>query len=159
MALLDHNELTHLPLVPYICHYLNQCWLIINWTLRNKLQWNSNQNTKYFINDMHLKMSSSKWQPQSFNISTYSRWSVVCSLRTTHPRVHSHPDILQHSLHCQNMGFDHPEHTYDCLSRCRLEYCEEMKYKIVTVIHDNGKRKLPLKSQDLITSGDQIILV
>ena len=22
-------------------HYLNQCWNIVNWTLRNKLQWNS----------------------------------------------------------------------------------------------------------------------
>ena len=61
--------LTHLPQVPHICdselgqhwfrqwlvacsapsHYLNQCWLIVNWTLRNKLQWNLNQNTKLFI--------------------------------------------------------------------------------------------------------------
>ena len=24
-------------------HYLNQCWHIVNWTLRNKLQWNHNQ--------------------------------------------------------------------------------------------------------------------
>ena len=29
-------------------HYLNQCWLIVNWTLRNKLQWNLNRNTKLF---------------------------------------------------------------------------------------------------------------
>ena len=57
--------LTHLPLVPHICiselgphwfrwwlvaysvpgHYLNQCWVIVNWTLvlGNKLQWNFNQ--------------------------------------------------------------------------------------------------------------------
>ena len=26
-------------------HYLNQCWLLANWTLCNKLQWNFNQNT------------------------------------------------------------------------------------------------------------------
>ena len=32
-------------------HYLNQCWVIVNWTLRNKLQWNSDQNTKLFINE------------------------------------------------------------------------------------------------------------
>ena len=32
-------------------HYLNQWWLIVNWTLRNKLKWNSNQNTKLFINE------------------------------------------------------------------------------------------------------------
>ena len=64
------DALTHLPLVPHICiselcqhwfrlwlvaysapnHYLNQCWVIVNWTLRNKLQWNFNyQNTKFFI--------------------------------------------------------------------------------------------------------------
>ena len=58
-----------LPLVSHICisesgqhwlrywlvvysapsHYLNQCWVIVNWILRNKLQWNFNQNTKLFI--------------------------------------------------------------------------------------------------------------
>ena len=32
-------------------HYLNQCWVIVNGTLRNKLQWNSNQNTKVFIHE------------------------------------------------------------------------------------------------------------
>ena len=62
-------KLTHLPLGSHICvselgqhwfrqwlvaysvpsHYLNQCWIIVNWTLRNKLQWNFNQNTKLFI--------------------------------------------------------------------------------------------------------------
>ena len=32
-------------------HYLNQCWIIANFTLRNKLQWNVNQNTKLFIHE------------------------------------------------------------------------------------------------------------
>ena len=32
-------------------HYLNQCWVIVNWTLRNKLQWIFNQNTKPFIHE------------------------------------------------------------------------------------------------------------
>ena len=64
-------QLTHHPLVPHICinetgqhwfrywlvaitvpsHYLNQCWIIVNWTLRNKLQGNFNQNTKFFIHE------------------------------------------------------------------------------------------------------------
>ena len=65
-----HNwPLTHLPLVPHLCvsdsnqHwsrlwlvaysapslYLNQCWVIVNWNLRNKLQWNLNLNTNLFI--------------------------------------------------------------------------------------------------------------
>ena len=30
-------------------HYLNQCWVIVYWVLRNKLQWNLNQITKLFF--------------------------------------------------------------------------------------------------------------
>ena len=37
--------------------------VIVNWTLENKLQWNLNQNTKLFIHDKHLKMSSSNRRP------------------------------------------------------------------------------------------------
>ena len=44
-------------------HYLNQCWLIVNCTLKNKLQWNLNQNTKLCFTKMHLKISSAKWWP------------------------------------------------------------------------------------------------
>ena len=43
----------------WVCR-LNQCWRIINWTLRDKRQRNSNQNT---FPKMHLKILSVKWQP------------------------------------------------------------------------------------------------
>ena len=33
-------------------HYLNQCWNIVNWTLRNKPQWNLNKNSYIFIQDI-----------------------------------------------------------------------------------------------------------
>ena len=32
-------------------HYPNQCWLIVNWALRNKIRWNSNQNTQISIDE------------------------------------------------------------------------------------------------------------
>ena len=32
-------------------HYLKQCWVIVNWTLKNNLQCNLNQNTKFFIHE------------------------------------------------------------------------------------------------------------
>ena len=32
-----------------LSHYLNRCWVIVNCTLWNKLQWNFNQDTKLFI--------------------------------------------------------------------------------------------------------------
>ena len=30
-------------------HHLNQCWLIVNWTLKNKFQWNLNKNSSIFV--------------------------------------------------------------------------------------------------------------
>ena len=36
-------------------HYLNQCWNIVNWTLRNKLQWNFNRNYNIFIKENALR--------------------------------------------------------------------------------------------------------
>ena len=32
-------------------HHLNQCWVIVHWTLRNKFQWNMNRNKKKFIHE------------------------------------------------------------------------------------------------------------
>ena len=47
-------------------HYLNQCLNIVDWTLRNKLQWNFYRNSNIFIHEkMHLKMASAKWRPFS----------------------------------------------------------------------------------------------
>ena len=57
--------LTHLTRLRHICvsasvqlvaysaprHYSSQCWLFINWTLGNKLQWHFNQNTKLVIHE------------------------------------------------------------------------------------------------------------
>ena len=64
-------RLNHPPLVPHIClnesgqhwfrywlvaysspnYYLNHWWVVVNWTLRNKLQWNFNHNTDLFIHE------------------------------------------------------------------------------------------------------------
>ena len=62
-------DLTHWGRVTHICvgkltiigavqatsHYLNQCWNIVNWTIRNKLQWNSNRNLNIFIQENALE--------------------------------------------------------------------------------------------------------
>ena len=32
-------------------HYLNQCWNVVNWTIRNKLQWNLKRNSYIFIQE------------------------------------------------------------------------------------------------------------
>ena len=52
---------THCGRVVHICvskltwsvpsHYLKQCWNIVNWTPRNKLQWNFHRNSYIFIQE------------------------------------------------------------------------------------------------------------
>ena len=55
-------------------HYLNQCWVIVNWTRRNKIQWNSNQSKSLSFMEIHLKMLSAKRRP----ISQFRhKWSNV----------------------------------------------------------------------------------
>ena len=61
--ILTQYSLTHWDRVTHICvskltiirsassHYLNQSWIIVNLTLRNKLQWNCNQNSNIFIEE------------------------------------------------------------------------------------------------------------
>ena len=51
----ERTPLTHPPSAAYMRRWigsalvLNQCWVIVNWTLRNKLQWKFNQNILFFI--------------------------------------------------------------------------------------------------------------
>ena len=47
---------------PAPSHYLNQRWNIVNWTLRNKLQWNLNRNLYIFIQENTFE-NVWKWRP------------------------------------------------------------------------------------------------
>ena len=46
-----------------ISHYLNQCWFVVNLNFRNKLQLNSNRNSKIFIQENTFIMTSVKRCP------------------------------------------------------------------------------------------------
>ena len=57
-------------------HYLNQCWHVGNWTVRNKHHSNVYQNTLFPYETMNLKMSSEKmaamfYRPQCVEFVTY----------------------------------------------------------------------------------------
>ena len=53
-------------------HYLNQCCLIVNWTLRNKFQWNFNKNSEVFIHENSLENVICKM----VNILSRGRWVI-----------------------------------------------------------------------------------
>ena len=52
---LDHHWFIWLVAWPVASHYLNQCWVTANWTLRNKLQWNLNRNLRIYIQENALE--------------------------------------------------------------------------------------------------------
>ena len=58
-------------------HYVNQCWIIVNWTLRNKLQWNLNRNSNIFIEKMRWKVSSAKRRPFCLGLNVLNQPSLA----------------------------------------------------------------------------------
>ena len=66
-------------------HYLNQCWDIVNWTLKNKLQWNFNRNSNIFIQESEFEsvvceISAILSPPQCVNYTfCHSQILVGCS--------------------------------------------------------------------------------
>ena len=62
---------------PATCCYLNQCWNIVEWTLRSKCQWNHNLNSYIFIQENAFenvvwKMAAILSQPQCVNTHLHS---------------------------------------------------------------------------------------
>ena len=63
-------------------HYLNHCWNIVNWTLRNKLRWNFNRNSNIFIQEnafenVVCEMVAILSRPQCVNSSSDSSYKCI----------------------------------------------------------------------------------
>ena len=61
--------------VTALSHCLSQCWFIVNWTIRNKFQWNFNENNKFSIDvnasesiicEMAAILSKGRWVGNDF---------------------------------------------------------------------------------------------
>ena len=68
-------------------HYLNQCWNIVNWTLRNKPQWNLNGNSYLFFQENAFE--NVIWKMASMTLvhwALYHQWTY-CSLVTPYDDV------------------------------------------------------------------------
>ena len=64
-------------------HYLNQCWIIVNWTLSNIFQWNLNQNTTIFIEENAFENVIWKWRPFCLGFSVLEKyWGMVVQMGT-----------------------------------------------------------------------------
>ena len=73
-------------------HHLNKCWVIVNWTLMNKLQWNFNRIKKTFVQEnvcqnivcemasiLSRVLVNSSWPS-----ATYMRRNFLCSSPQCH---------------------------------------------------------------------------
>ena len=84
-------------------HYLNQCWNIVNRTLRNKLQWNRKRNSYTFIQenafeDVVWKMAAILPRPQCVKSSPHGASSSDHFLQPRSPSVAR--DWLEFAVAC-----------------------------------------------------------
>ena len=98
-------------------HFLNQCWNIVNWTLKNKYQWHFSRNSNIFIKEIAFEnfilKSSHLFQPQCVNNKDYSldKWLqsfpkkcqnfVVVSLQHPHNKWYTVHHIYESILWIQ----------------------------------------------------------
>ena len=83
-------------------HYLNQCWNIVNWNLKNKLHWNCNRNSNIFVQenpleDVVCEMASILSRPQCVKNQYLSLVDMGC-LST---------DFTQHVTHWTGCQINH----------------------------------------------------
>ena len=71
------------------CHYLNRCWNIVNWTLKNRFQWNHTFSFKKiwkcpliarFMGPTwaHLGPTWPRWAPWTLLSGLSGRWRPIC---------------------------------------------------------------------------------
>ena len=61
-------------------HNLNQCWLIVNWKLGNKIQWNFNQNSNIFIQENAFEYAISKKEANLSGLNMLILWDHATKL-------------------------------------------------------------------------------
>ena len=90
-------------------HYLNQCWNIVNWTLRNKFEWNCNWNSNLFIHENALEnicqmvSISSRSQCVKICFMCYScHWWNVCNM-VSYDEIAWCQTLVQVRLKCKNI--------------------------------------------------------
>ena len=84
-------------------HYLNQCWNIFSWALRNKLQWNFDRNSNIFIREntsenVVVEILTILFWPQCVKSDPVFTFSIKGSTKKcTCPTIESYS--LQHRLY------------------------------------------------------------
>ena len=85
-TLTDWGRVTHIWPAP--SHYLNQCWYNVNWTHRNKFQWNHDRNSYIFIQKSAFQMPSGKWWPLvSASKMVIPLYTIAWQIRWIIPRM------------------------------------------------------------------------
>ena len=104
-------------------HYLNQCWNIVNWTLRNKLQWKFNWNTNIFIHENTIEsvvceMAAILSRPQCVKSLTLQLPGCLCNINQTFSNMyffHLSSYMISIKQHDPSLLADHILNGYLCM--------------------------------------------
>ena len=78
---------------PALSHYLNHCWNIVNWTLRNKLQWNLIEILIFSFKKMLLKVSSVMLPPFCLGLNVLNYNLIIC-VKISLSSYHFNPHVI-----------------------------------------------------------------
>ena len=67
----------------------NRCWNIVNWTLRNKLQWYFSKMHLF----QHMKMPSAKWQLFCLGLNVFSHTFIFIAALQIYPTLIPYPAV------------------------------------------------------------------
>ena len=75
-------------------HYLNQWQNIVNWTLKNKIQWNFNRNSYIFIHENAFENMSGKWQPFCLGLNVLTDVNIFLKTWFSYDRAALHCIVI-----------------------------------------------------------------
>ena len=132
-------------------HYLNQCWDIINWNLRNKLQCNFNQNCNIFIQEnvfenVVCKMASILSRPQCVNSLWASDailcWEVPCQGPIPWTIFYCNSNLMENWFYCNAIEGYHITTNFAHVTTAQL-LCHMQNFIAITSLqHDWSRMKL-----------------
>ena len=142
-------------------HYLNQCWNIVNLTLRNKRQWTIDRNSYIFIQEnafeyVICEMSAISSQSQCINNSLTRALQLIFSRHLEIEKDSQAIQFLNTASMCTNMSVH--GNLYRWLSYvilmlkyniCKYPSCEELN----TLVKDYFKEKLGQGTSNVLWGG------
>ena len=116
-------------------HYLNQCWVIVDWTLRNILQWYFSQKLIFFIQENAFENVGLIWRsfcPEEDEL-IIMQWLIMWLWVTSHHKckIWTHDDIIKWKHFPRYWPFVRGIHWSPVNSLHKGQWCRALMFSLI----------------------------